>query len=117
MNTREARELGQRMATLIARDRIEPAYEALAPVLAGRAGFALLRHIGGAVGAGAPPAAGPRYARRVHRFLERIAAGRTMGGWVVMASALERRLDRDLEGTLAHTRRYVALVDVWGGGF
>jgi hypothetical protein len=114
MNTQEARELGQRIATLIARDQIEPAYEALALVLAGRTGFALLRHIGGVVGAGAPPA-GPGYARRVNSFLERIAAGKTMGGWVVMASALEQQFDSGLEGTLALTRRYVALADVWYG--
>jgi hypothetical protein len=49
----------------------------------------------------------------VDAFLERIAADKTEGGWVVIASALEGRLGHDLAGALARCREYIIAADVW----
>jgi 3-methyladenine DNA glycosylase AlkD len=107
MKTKEARELGQRIAGLIAQNQVEPAYDLLIPVLAERTPFAMLRHIGDAVGA---KELGP-----VNQFLDHIAADKTEGGWVVIASALEQQLDRDLEGVFGRCRDFIIAADVWYG--
>ena len=36
-----------------------------------------------------------------------------MGGWVVIASALEKQLERDLAGALARCRSFIVAADVW----
>jgi len=113
MKTKEARELGQRLAALLQAGRTTQAYTLLSPVLAERTPFRLLRHIGGAVGAGPLDPACLEQGRRVNAFLERIAAAETEGGWVVIASALEAQLDRDLSGALARCRDFVIAGDVW----
>ncbi len=105
MNAREASELGKRIATLVQSGRLDEAYALLAPVLAERTPFRLLDRIGEAVGAGPLPA--------VNGFLERIAAARTEGGWVVIGSALRRQLDRDLAGAFARCRTFVIAADIW----
>lgn len=107
MKTKEARALGQRIAVLIRQSQIDPAYELLAPVLAQRTKFAMLRHIGDAVGA--------ETIEPVNDFLERIAASKSEGGWVVIASALEQQLSRDLPGALSRCHRYIITADVWYG--
>jgi len=107
MKTKEARELGQRIAGFIGQNQIDPAYDLLAPVLAQHTKFAMLRHIGDAVGV---EAIAP-----VNDFLELIAADKTEGGWVVIASALEQQLSRDLPGVLSRCRRYIITADVWYG--
>ena len=105
MKTKEARELGKGIAALVRADRIVEAYERLAPVLAERTKFDMLRRIGEPVGIG------PR--DQVDAFLNLIADDRTEGGWVVIAKALEQTLDQDLPGTLARCRDYVIAADVW----
>jgi len=89
------------------------AYALLSPVLAERTPFPLLGRIGEAVGAGPLEAASPEQGRRVNAFLERIAAAKTEGGWVVIGSALEKQLDRDLEGAFARCRDFIIAGDVW----
>lgn len=105
MNTREALDLGDRLAVLVQAGRAEEAESLLAPVLAAPTPFRLLDRIGQAVGAGPLALVDP--------FLDRIAAGRTMGGWVVIAAALGRQLDRDPAGALARCREFVVAADVW----
>ena len=107
MKTKEARDLGQRIAILVEKKQIESAYSLLAPVLAERTPFAMLRHIGDAVGVGP--------LEPVNDFLDLIAADKTEGGWVVIASALEQQLGRDLEGAFARCRNFIIAADVWYG--
>ncbi|MFQ5857343.1 MAG: hypothetical protein ACE5LU_17180 [Anaerolineae bacterium] len=85
--------------------QIAQAYALLDPVLAERTPFPMLRRIGAAVGAGPLEA--------VNAFLEHIAAARTIGGWVVISSALEAQLDRDLAGAFARCRRFIIAGSVW----
>ncbi|MBN1995024.1 MAG: DNA alkylation repair protein [Anaerolineae bacterium] len=107
MKTKEARELGRRIANLIAQNQIEPAYALLAPILAERTPFAMLRHIGDAVGVGPLKSA--------NDFLDFIAADKTEGGWVIIASALEQQLGRDLTGAFNRCREFIIVADVWYG--
>ncbi len=105
MKTKEARELGKRIAALVQAGRMTQAYVLLAPVLAERTPFDMLRRIGEPIGAG--PLEGTNV------FLERIAADKTEGGWVVIASALGGQLDRDPVGAFARCREYIIAADVW----
>jgi 3-methyladenine DNA glycosylase AlkD len=107
MKTQEARELGQRIAALVEKKQMEPAYNLLAPVLAERTPFVMLRHIGDAVGIGP--------LEPVNDFLDLIAADKTEGGWVVIASALEQQLGRDLTGAFNRCREFIVAADVWYG--
>jgi hypothetical protein len=99
--------LGRHLAALVEGGRPQQAYSLLAPTLVGRTPFRLLDRIGAAVGRGPIP--------ETNAFLERIAAERTEGGWVVIASALGAQLDRDLDGAFARCRESVIAADVWYG--
>lgn len=105
MKAKEAQELGGRIAALVDAGQLVEAYALLIPTLQARTPFPMLRRIG------APVGEGPR--EEVNAFLERIEADRTEGGWVVIASALERQLPRDLPGAFARCRHFVASGDVW----
>ena len=65
MKAKQARELGERIAALVQDGQIAQAYTLLSPILAERTPFAMLRRIGGPVGAGPLKAVNP--------FLDRIA--------------------------------------------
>ena len=99
--------MGRRIAALVQDGQPEQAYVLLAPVLARRTPYRLLGRIGKVVGAGPLPA--------TNAFLERIAAERTEGGWVVIGSALGQQLERDLEGAFARCQENVIAADVWYG--
>ena len=86
MKTREARDLGKRIAAHVQTGQSPLAYDLLAPVLAERTPFRLLNLTGEAVGAGP--------LEMVNPFLEHIAVARTEGGWVVIASVLREQLKR-----------------------
>ncbi|MFQ5614892.1 MAG: DNA alkylation repair protein [Anaerolineales bacterium] len=105
MKTKEARELGGRIAALVQAGQIAAAYDLLSPVLAERTRFVMLRHIGAAAGVGPLQA--------VNDFMERVAAEKTIGGWVVIASALEQQLERDLAGAFDRCRDFVIFAEVW----
>jgi len=105
MNAPEADQVGSRVARLVQGGQLDQAYALLAPILAARTPFRLLDRIGAAVGAGPLETA--------NAFLERIASGRTEGGWVVIASALGQQLDRDLERALERCRACVVGADIW----
>ena len=107
MKTKEARELGTRLATLVQEGETEQAYDLLSPLLAQRTPFAMLRRIGEPIGL--EPLA------PVNAFLDRVAAEETEGGWVVIASALEMQLACDLGGALERCRGFIIAADVWYG--
>jgi hypothetical protein len=121
VKTREARELGERIAGLVQAGQLAQAYALLAPVLAERTPFRLLDRIGEAVGARPLEEACPELAlsavkgqgEGVNAFLECIAADKTEGGWVVIASALGGQLGRDPAGAFARCREYIIAADVW----
>jgi 3-methyladenine DNA glycosylase AlkD len=105
MKAKQARELGAQIADLVHQGQVEAAYALLAPVLAQRTRFDTLRRIA------APTGAGPL--EPVNAFLERVAAGRTEGGWVIIARSLEGQLERDLAGAFERCRAFIAAADVW----
>jgi hypothetical protein len=105
VRSKEASELGKRIAGLVEVGQIVPAHELLVPVLAERTPFAMLRRIGGPIGAGP--------LSQVNAFLGLVAAGRTEGGWVIIASALKVQLDRDLAGAFARCRSHIIDANVW----
>jgi 3-methyladenine DNA glycosylase AlkD len=107
MKTAEARELGQSVAERVHDGEIEQSYALLAPVLAQRTPFRLLGIIGEAVGHGPM--------NEVNAFLDRIAAEKAEGGWVVIGKALGQQLERDLAGAFARCRDYIVASDVWYG--
>ncbi|MFC2023233.1 DNA alkylation repair protein [Chloroflexota bacterium] len=105
MYAREADELGARIAALVQSDEPEEAYALLAPVLAQRTPFRLLDRVGKVVGAGglAP----------TNAFLERVLSEGSMGGWVIIGSALGQQLGRDLSGAFNRCRAHIIAGDVW----
>jgi 3-methyladenine DNA glycosylase AlkD len=105
MKAQAARDLGQRIAALVGVGRMSAAYALLAPVLAERTPFPMLGYLGEAIGAGPLKA--------VNRFLDRVAAARTEGGWVVIGSALGQQLERDLIGTFSRCHSFIVAGDVW----
>jgi hypothetical protein len=105
MKAGKARELGERIAALVRDDQSAQAYDLLSPVLSQRTPFDMLRRIGRPIGAGP--------LEPVDEFLELIATDKTEGGWVVIASALEVQLDRDLAGAFARCRDFIIVADVW----
>ena len=107
MKTVAARELGARIAALVRAGEIAQAYALLAPVLAERTPFRLLGLIGEPVGAGP--------LEPVNAFLDRIAAERTEGGWVIIGKALGQQLARDPVGAFARCHDFIIAADVWYG--
>lgn len=95
------------MAGLVEAGQMDSAYGLLAPVLGERTPFRYLDRIGRAIGAGP--------ASHLDAMLEKTASEQTEGGWVVIASALGQRLDRDLDGAFALCRSYIVAADVWYG--
>lgn len=105
MKAKQARELGAQIAKLVHQGQTEAACALLSPVLAQRTRFDTLRRIA------APTGAGPL--EPVNAFLERVAADRTEGGWVVIARSLEGQLERDLAGAFERCRAFIAAADAW----
>lgn len=105
MKAQEAVELGKQISTLVQANQPGKAYALLAPILAERTPFRMLDRIGAAIGAGSLEAVNP--------FLERIAAARTEGGWVVIAKALGAQLDRDGAGAFDRCRGFMITADIW----
>jgi 3-methyladenine DNA glycosylase AlkD len=105
MKVQEARDLGKRIAILVQTGQPDDAYAMLAPILSERTPFRLLRNIGEPIGINPP--------QFTDLFLERIAADKTEGGWVILASVLRQQLDRDPEGVFARCRKYIIIGDVW----
>jgi hypothetical protein len=105
MNTQEADALGHRIADLIAHEQAVKAYSLLSPVLAKRTPFRLLDRVGDAVGAGP--------VKPVNAFLDLIGDAKTMGGWVIIGSALNGQTAGHLKETLDLCRTHAVFADVW----
>jgi 3-methyladenine DNA glycosylase AlkD len=107
MKAKEARTLGSRLAGYVRDGDMAQAHALLAPVLAERESFAKLRLIAEPIGT--------EPLEPVNALLDRIAADKTMGGWVVIAKALEQQLGRDLAGALGRCQAFIIAADVWYG--
>jgi 3-methyladenine DNA glycosylase AlkD len=105
MRMNEATQLGERVSELVCAGRMRQAYCLLEPVLAARTPFRILGRIGEILGADS--------LQTLDSFLERVAAGKMEGGWVVIGAALGAQLDRDLDGALARCRAFIIDADVW----
>lgn len=105
MNTQEARELGRCLAELVAQGRIGAAYDQLSPTLNARTPFRLLDLIGQSIGAGELKVA--------NAFTARVAADKTEGGWVIIASILREQLTRAMAGAFERSRVFTIAADIW----
>lgn len=107
MNTAEARELGERIATLVETGQMDEASGLLKPVLFSRIKFEALDRVGETIGV--------RPLEAVNQFLDQIAVTQTQGVWVIIGSALGQQLDRDMKGAFERCRSFIKAADVWYG--
>ncbi len=105
MKTAQARNLGAQIATLVHETRIDAAYALLAPVLAEKTSFPMLRRIAAPLG--------PAPLEATNALVARVAEAQTIGGWVIIGEVLRQQLARDRDNVLAQCRRYIILGDVW----
>jgi hypothetical protein len=105
MKISAARTVGQNLASMLHKGEIAKAYTLLEPILSERTPFPALNQIGCAVGECPLELA--------NALLERIAQEKTMGGWVVIGSALGAQLDREFEAAFSRCRDYIVAADVW----
>lgn len=104
MKIQEARALGDQITRMVTARQFEKADDLLSPVLAERTPFRMLDAIGAHIhGESAVVCA----------FLEHISRQRTMGGWVVIASALRQQITEDLPNTFEQCCNFVDSADVW----
>ena len=101
----EARAVGDDLHSLLAQRKLTAAYDHLSPVLTTRTSFRLLDVIGEKIG--------DCERQSLDLFLDQIAAGKSMGGWVVIASALSQRFPHDLQDAFTHTHDYIISADTW----
>ncbi|MBN1304103.1 MAG: DNA alkylation repair protein [Anaerolineales bacterium] len=107
MNKQAACELGTRLIPVLEAGKVKQAYRKLSPVLAQKIPFPILGMIGETIG--------PCSFKTLDPFLDYIAEKGTMGGWVVIGTALGQHLERGLVGTFSRCRKYVILADCWYG--
>lgn len=107
MNTREADALGNSIADSLAAGNVAAAHAALQPVLEQRTPFRLLDRIAAAVG--------PVHRPQTGAFLERIAAGGSEGGWVIIGGLLRQEYAAQSAVVFAQCRRYIVAADTWYG--
>ena len=105
MRKQEAIELGTAIRACLERGREDEAFGLLAPVLCSRVPFPRLESIGRAMALDGLGEMVP--------FLDRVAATRSEGGWVVIAASLQRYLPGRLEAVFQLTRAYVIQAGVW----
>jgi len=102
---KEAAQLGRHVSESVSSGRTQQAYALLEPVLTARTRFPILGRIGQQLGV--------QPLGTVEAFLDRIAAGKTEGGWVVIGAALGVLLAHDLGGALQRCRAFIIDADVW----
>ena len=107
MRTAEAREIGEYIARRVSAGDFEEADMLLTPILSSKAAFSMLDILGCRIGKESP--------ERVNIYLDRISSQRTMGGWVVIASALRNQLSVDFHGAIQQCEKYTRLSDTWYG--
>ena len=107
MKTAEAREIGENISRRIGAGDLEGADLLLNPILNSKTAFSMLDLLGSRIGKESP--------ERVNDYLDRISTLRTMGGWVVIASALKSRLLVDFHGAINRCEKFTRLSDTWYG--
>jgi hypothetical protein len=107
MKISEAKIVSERLAVLVQAGDIDEAYTLLDPILSRKTPFSALSQIGKDIGE-CP-------LEPVNALLGRLANDKTMGGWVIIGSALGAQLDRDFEGAFIRCREYIVAADVWYG--
>ncbi len=105
MRKREASRMGTVIHAHLEQARVEEAFALLAPILQQRIPFPRLEDVGRAMTLPDLEAMDP--------FLQRIAATRAEGGWVLIAAALQCYLPERLEAVFRRTRAFVIQADVW----
>ena len=105
MYARQARQLGQLLATHIEQGRQEEACGLLLPILSGPMAFRLLDQIAAPVGR--------LSSQNAKSFLDWIGSTHTEGGWVVIGSALREWIPLNMAGSFERTRQFIILADVW----
>ena len=109
MNSRETDALGNQLSVLLEGGLYHQAHDLLSPILAQKTPFPLLGRIGAKLGSGSPA--------QVNPFLDQVAAGQTMGGWVVLGDALRVQyfLYPGSSAAFERCRAAAILADVWYG--
>ena len=103
----QARAYGAQVRQTLETSGVPAALDALNDILCERTPFRLLDLVGAALDSADE--------KIVDDLLPAIAAQRSEGGWVVIASALRERLPRDLAGALEASRGYISRAAIWYG--
>jgi 3-methyladenine DNA glycosylase AlkD len=107
MKISEARTIGKNLTSQVLNGDIDAAQDLLIPILANRTSFSALNQIGSSLAVCSLD--------QVYTLLDRLAADKHIGGWVVIGSALGAQLDRDFDGALSRCKMYIIAADVWYG--
>jgi hypothetical protein len=107
MKTQEARDIGDKLESLIGCGEYSKADDLLLPFLQKKTSFAMLDVIGVRLGNGP--------VEPVNIYLETLAQRKMMGGWVVIASAQRSQLAVDLPGAFQRCEAFTRLSSTWYG--
>jgi len=105
MRKQEAVNIGKQIRIYLERGAPDEAFRVVFPLLNQRIPFPRLEDIGQAI---VLP-----HLEEMKSFLDHIAATRSEGGWVIIATVLRCYLDTSLAAALHLARDYVVLADVW----
>lgn len=106
MNANQADQLSEEILQALNDQQVEVACAVLQPVLTQWTPFRLIDRIALDFASAASP-------DQLYPYLERIAADRTEGGWVVIASALWTHYRLDPTRVIQTSREYITTGDVW----
>jgi hypothetical protein len=107
MRISQAKLISEHLVSLIENNDLETAYSSLCPILSERTPFSSLSLIGSKIGACPTDP--------VNELLVRIASDETMGGWVIIGSALGAQLNQDFQGSFHRCNQYIISADSWYG--
>lgn len=105
MLTKEARDIGEKVKDCVQDRSYSKARSLLMPAFDRRTPFTMLRLVGSAVGNASLDC--------VNTFLDQIAETGAIGGWVVIASALQMQFERDFFAVFERCKKYIVAADVW----
>lgn len=103
----DAVHIGENITHKLLDGDLNAAYDLLKCILTQKIPFRILERIGQTFGV--------MDIEIVNPFLDRIAEGLTMGGWVVIGGALKTQLESDLSGAFDKAKQYLIKADVWYG--
>jgi 3-methyladenine DNA glycosylase AlkD len=107
VKAKDADVLAEHISSAFRSGQASQAYSLLEPILAKRTPFRTLDRIGERIGKNPFDVLNP--------FLDLISEVGTMGGWVIIGSALKIRLAQDLEETFERCRTMIINADAWFG--